>query len=80
MSEYYEPNYYKKNGLSPIGAMQQGLLSKEEYEGFLKGNIIKYVVRSNYKGNSIKDLNKAKHYLELLLEHKNQEPKRKLPQ
>ena len=62
-----EPNYYTKNGISPINAMSQGLISKEEYRGFLKGNIIKYITRSDYKENTYEDLKKAKHYLELLI-------------
>ncbi len=63
-----EPEYYASNGLSPIGAFKQGLMSKEEYIGFLKGNIIKYVVRAGKKEDAIKDLEKAKHYIEFYLE------------
>ena len=44
------------------------LISKEEYKGFLKGNIIKYVVRCDYKGNPVDDLTKATNYLTLLRE------------
>ena len=62
-----EPNYYTKNGISPIGAMEQGLISKEQYIGFLIGNILKYVCRYQYKENPYEDLKKAKHYLELLI-------------
>ena len=60
--------HYKINGLDPIGAFKQGLISKEEYKGFLKGNIIKYVVRCDYKGNPTEDLTKASNYLSLLRE------------
>lgn len=63
-----EPNYYAGNGLSPIGAMKQGLMSEEEYKGFLKGNIIKYVIRAGHKDDAIKDLNKAKDYINFYLE------------
>ena len=31
-----EPDYYNKNGLSPLKAFEEGLLSEEEYIGFLK--------------------------------------------
>ena len=61
-----EPTYYNKNGLSPLKAYQQGLLSYEEYIGFIKGNIIKYVVRCDKKGQGLSDLDKAMDYLELL--------------
>lgn len=63
-----EPDYYAGNGLSPIGAMKQGLISKEEYIGFLKGNILKYVVRAEHKENPVKDLLKAKSYINFYLE------------
>ena len=58
-----EPNYYAQNGLSPLGAMQKGLLSHEEYIGFLKGNVIKYTVRAGHKENDVLDINKAIDYL-----------------
>ena len=40
-----EPDYYSKNGLSPLKAFEKGLLSEEEYIGFLKGNVIKYTIQ-----------------------------------
>jgi hypothetical protein len=35
--------------------------------GFVEGNIIKYVLRFKEKGG-VQDLNKAKHYIELLID------------
>lgn len=61
-----EPSYYNTNGLSPINAMKAGLVSKEEYIGFLKGNVIKYVVRCGKKDDAISDIEKAINYLNLL--------------
>lgn len=61
-----EPDYYNSNGLSPLRAFEKGLISYEEYIGFIKGNIIKYVVRCDKKGQSISDVNKAMTYLRLL--------------
>jgi len=67
-----EPDYYTKNGLSPIGAFKRGLLSDEQYKGFLMGNVIKYVVRAGNKDDAIRDLEKAKHYLDFYIEwHRN---------
>ena len=63
-----EPNYYVKHGLSPLSAMKSGLVSDEEYIGFLKGNVIKYVVRAGYKDNPIEDIDKAIDYLNHLKE------------
>ena len=40
-------------------------MSKEEFQGFLKGNVIKYLARRKGGGE---DLEKAKHYLEKLIE------------
>lgn len=63
-----EPDYYASNGLSPIGAFQQGLMSEEQYKGFLIGNVIKYVIRAGKKDDAIEDLEKAKHYIDFYLE------------
>lgn len=63
-----EPDYYVSNGLSPIGAFKQGLISKEEYRGFLIGNIIKYTIRAGKKDNAIEDLKKARNYIDFYLE------------
>ena len=48
-----QPLYYQENGASPIDCFREGLISREEYIGFCKGNIIKYLVRGGKKnGNS----------------------------
>lgn len=62
-----EPVYYALNGLSPLKAFEKGLLSHEEYMGFLKGNIIKYTVRCDKKGGS-EDMDKCIDYAEHLKE------------
>ncbi|MBQ6219970.1 MAG: DUF3310 domain-containing protein [Methanobrevibacter sp.] len=59
-----EPDYYAKNGLSPLEAFEKGLLSKEEVVGFCKGNIIKYTVRAGEKtSDPLLDIVKAMDYL-----------------
>ena len=63
-----EPSYYSKDGLSPLAAMKQGLISKEECIGFIKGNVIKYVVRAGKKEDGVKDSDKAIDYLQHLKE------------
>ena len=63
-----EPEDYASNGLSPIGAFKQGLMSKDEYIGFLKGNIIKYTIRAGKKEDAVQDLEKAKNYINFYLE------------
>ena len=61
-----EPEYYSQNGLSPLNAMKQGLISHEEYLGFIKGNIIKYVIRAGKKDDPLNDIDKAMDYLKHL--------------
>ena len=64
-----EPDYYNNNGLSPVDAFKQGLISKEQFKGFIKGNVIKYTTRcDNGKGQFNSDIDKAIHYLEILRE------------
>lgn len=38
------------------------------YETFLRGNIIKYVMRAPYKGNELQDMYKAKQYIDWEIE------------
>lgn len=61
-----QQDYYKSNGLSPMDAFEKGLLSKEEFIGFIKGNVIKYSVRAGKKDDAVKDIDKAIDYLEWL--------------
>ena len=63
MKNKNEPMYYSKNGLSPLEAFEGGLLSKDEYIGFCKGNVIKYTVRAGHKDDAVMDIDKAIDYL-----------------
>ena len=63
-----EPQHYAKNGLSPLSAFKKGLMSKEEFIGFCKGNVIKYTVRAGQKNDEIQDIDKAIDYLNHLKE------------
>lgn len=60
-------HYKSKGGIQPIEFIQSNGLS------FIEGNIIKYVSRWRDKGG-LKDLEKAKHYLELLMELEGPKP------
>jgi hypothetical protein len=60
------PEHYKVGGLETIDIIQSKL-TLEEYRGFLKGNIIKYTLRSGYKYDTVEDLKKAKWYLDRLI-------------
>lgn len=61
------PSYYNQGEMDPITAFQKGLFPREEYIGFLKGNIIKYTIRCTHKGG-VKDLDKCINYINYLRE------------
>lgn len=48
-------------------------MSEEAYEGFLRGNAIKYLCRVGKKDEEVQELKKAKWYLEKLIEEKANE-------
>lgn len=58
--------HYKNQGIEPINLMRKNF-SKEEFAGFLQGNVLKYMLRYKDK-NGIEDLKKAKTYLTWLIE------------
>jgi hypothetical protein len=59
------PSHYNSKGKETIEVLKD-YLSEEEYAGFLKGNILKYIHRYEYKAG-LEDLEKAKWYLEELI-------------
>jgi malate/lactate dehydrogenase len=42
-------------------------MSDEEFQGYCKGNAMKYLWRYKYKGKPVEDLKKAQWYLEKLI-------------
>lgn len=58
--------HYKNQSIEPIDLMRNNF-SKEEYSGFLQGNVLKYMLRYKDK-NGLEDLKKAKTYLTWLIE------------
>lgn len=65
-------SHYKALAIEPLEVMR-GMMTKTEYKGFLKGNIIKYSIRQgNKKGESAeKDAAKCREYIRLLNELEN---------
>ena len=59
------PEHYRQGGLECIEAIEASM-SREEFQGYLKGNIEKYVWRYRYK-NGVQDLHKARWYLDRLI-------------
>lgn len=58
-------NHYTALHVQPWDAMESWM-SAEEFAGFLRGNIIKYIARDK---NGTEDLEKARHYLDRLIAH-----------
>jgi hypothetical protein len=58
--------HYKLQAIQPWDAME-AWLTPEQFIGFLKGNVIKYMARCENKGGW-EDLKKGQHYLNKLLE------------
>lgn len=54
-------NHYKDKAIQPVEYIHANKI------GYFEGNVIKYVTRWKDKGG-VADLNKAKHYIELLIE------------
>jgi hypothetical protein len=59
-------DHYKSKKVQPWDAMESWM-SPEQFEGFLRGNVIKYIARYKDK-DGLKDVQKARHYLEKLIE------------
>ena len=54
-------NHYKKHAIQPIEYCQKNALN------YCESNVVKYITRWRDKGG-LEDLNKAKHYIDLLIE------------
>lgn len=59
-------NHYKDQAIQPVEYIHANNI------GYMEGNVIKYVSRWRKK-HGIKDLEKAKHYIELLIELETRE-------
>jgi hypothetical protein len=61
------PKHYTGNGSIECIDYIEDFLTKEEYVGYLRGNIAKYLHRWRYK-NGLEDLKKAQWYLNKLVQ------------
>ena len=59
-------HHYAGKAVQPWDAMR-AWMTPEQFEGYLRGNVIKYIARYPDK-NGIEDVKKAQHYMEKLLE------------
>lgn len=58
------PSHYNRTSVEVIDTLR-GMMTDDEYRGFLIGNVVKYISRYSLK-NGIEDIKKAKYYLNLL--------------
>jgi len=65
------PTHYGQGSIESIVYIED-TLTEEEYVGFLRGNISKYLHRWRYK-NGVEDLKKAQWYLDKLIKIQEQE-------
>lgn len=62
MDNVNHPSHYNQNGIETIDLIKH-ILTPEQFQGFLVGNVIKYLERHEFK-NGQEDLNKAQWYAE----------------
>jgi hypothetical protein len=60
------PDHYTVGGFEAIDVIR-AKLTPEEYQGYLKGTVLKYLMRSNYKGHHDQDIAKAYWFIEELV-------------
>lgn len=63
--------HYQSKKVQPWTAME-AWMTPEQFSGYLRGNVIKYLARCDDKGG-VEDLQKAQHYLSKLIEFETKE-------
>jgi len=58
-------SHYRIGGIEVLDILK-AKLTRDQYEGFLLGNIIKYALRYNWTEEKASDLRKCHHYCQLL--------------
>ena len=64
------PDHYTHNGIEAINVIE-AKLTLGQFQGYLQGSVMKYLLRSNYKGKRNEDLKKAQWYLNALVKNNN---------
>jgi hypothetical protein len=62
-----QPEHYRQGNIECIEAIEAAL-TPEEFRGYCKGNVLKYVWREKHKGGT-QSLQKAAWYLQHLIEY-----------
>ena len=71
----HSPAHYCQGGIECIKAIEASM-SPEEFQGYCKGNVMKYIWRFREK-NGLEDLKKAQVYLGWMIESKEKQEKTK---
>ena len=62
LSKQVGGDHYSKLAIQPVEYINANNLT------YLQGNVIKYVTRYKDKGSALQDLQKARHYIDMLIE------------
>lgn len=65
MSMDEKSSYYDAGNIETI-AIIKAKLTKDQYTGYLMGNILKYASRANWKNDKNRDIEKLKNYSKML--------------
>ena len=65
-----KPDHYNKGAIEAIEAIKASM-PNQEFNGYLKGNALKYLWRYDYKGKPVEDLRKCRWYIDRLLKEIN---------
>ena len=61
------PPHYTTGGIETLDVIR-AKMSPDRFQGYLMGNVLKYLLRCEYKEKRIEDIKKAQFYLNLLVE------------
>jgi len=68
----HSPSHYNSAGIECIDAIEASMTSSE-FRAYLRGNVMKYLWRCNYKGKAVQDLEKAQWYLNRLIQRQKED-------
>jgi len=63
MTDAVNPDHYKVGGIETIDYIQ-AKLTPEEFVGYCRGNVLKYISRAGQKDDTVQEIRKAIWYLE----------------
>ena len=61
------PPHYTRGGIETLDVIR-AKMSSDSFQGYLMGNVLKYLLRCEYKNKRVEDIKKAQFYLNALVE------------